>query len=51
MILNTSLNLAGDPIVETKQEAINVITHSEIEYLYLPEEKVLIKEENVHTRN
>ena len=51
ILFNTSLNLSGEPIVETEQEAIDIIIKSKIEYLYLPEEKILIKEENVHIRN
>ena len=37
MVLNTSFNLAGDPIVETINDAINSLRKSSIEYLYLPD--------------
>jgi carbamoyltransferase len=37
VLLNTSFNLAGDPIVETIQDAIDSLRRSRIEYLYLPE--------------
>jgi carbamoyltransferase len=37
VLLNTSFNLAGDPIVETIHDAINSLRRSKIEYLYLPE--------------
>jgi len=37
ILLNTSLNLAGDPLVETPQEAFNVLMASELDYLWFPE--------------
>lgn len=46
IIGNTSFNLGGEPIVETKQDAIDVIQRSEIEFLYMPEKKLLIFSEN-----
>lgn len=42
ILFNTSLNLAGEPLVETLEEAIDVLMKSEIEYLYLPEKELLI---------
>jgi len=42
MLLNTSFNLAGKPIVETFEDAILTLENSQIEYLYLPEHKILI---------
>lgn len=42
MLLNTSFNLAGDPIVETLEDAIESLRKSKLEYLYLPEIKKLI---------
>jgi carbamoyltransferase len=36
-LFNTSFNLAGDPIVETIDDALNTLRRSELEYLYLPE--------------
>jgi carbamoyltransferase len=42
MLFNTSFNLAGDPIVETVEQAIECLRNSEIEYLYLPDVKKLI---------
>lgn len=42
MLLNTSFNLAGKPIVETFEDAILTLKNSDIEYLYLPEHKILI---------
>jgi carbamoyltransferase len=46
MLFNTSFNLAGEVIVETEEEAIDVIQRSKIEYLYLPEKQTLIIEKN-----
>lgn len=42
MLLNTSFNLAGDPLVETFEDALSTLRKSEIEYLYLPEIQMLI---------
>jgi carbamoyltransferase len=39
---NTSFNLAGDPLVENLQDAINTLKNSNIEFLYLPEIQKLI---------
>jgi carbamoyltransferase len=39
---NTSLNLAGEPLVETVEDAVNVLKNSQIKYLYLPADKKLI---------
>ena len=36
ILFNTSFNLAGDPLVETKQDAINTLNNSDINYLYIP---------------
>lgn len=37
ILFNTSFNLAGQPIVETLNDALFTLRSSEIEYLYLPE--------------
>jgi carbamoyltransferase len=37
LVLNTSFNLAGEPIVETVQDALESLRKSQIEYLYLPD--------------
>lgn len=37
MLFNTSFNLAGDPLVETLEDAINTLKKSDIDYLYMPE--------------
>jgi carbamoyltransferase len=36
MVFNTSFNLAGDPLVETVDDAIDTLRRSDIKYLYLP---------------
>ena len=46
IIGNTSFNLGGEPIVESLSDAISVIKRSQIEFLYLPETKVLMFSEN-----
>jgi len=42
LLLNTSFNIAGDPIVETIFDAVNTLRKSKIEYLYLPDVNKLI---------
>lgn len=43
MVFNTSFNLGGEPLVETLDDALWTLQQSDIEYLYLPEYKKLIK--------
>lgn len=45
ILLNTSFNLAGNAIVETLDDALKTFNNSEIDYLYLPELKVLVKKD------
>lgn len=47
-ILNTSFNLAGEPLVETFANAIDTLKRSEIEYLYLPEIESLLYVKNIN---
>lgn len=42
MVLNTSFNLAGEPLVETIDDAFKTFSNSQIDYLYLPELKMLV---------
>lgn len=46
MLMNTSFNLGGEPLVETFKDAIHTLKNSQIEYLYLPEIETLIKIKN-----
>ena len=43
ILFNTSFNLAGDPLVETIDDALYTLRNSNLNYLYLPEKKWLIK--------
>ena len=43
IVFNTSFNLGGEPLVETVDDAIWTLRNSDIEYLYLPELKKLLK--------
>ena len=42
ILFNTSLNLAGEPLVETLQDALNLLENSKLKYLYLPEIRKLV---------
>ena len=42
MLLNTSFNLAGEPLVETIDDAFKTFANSKIDYLYLPELQLLV---------
>ena len=42
IILNTSLNLSGEPLVETPQQAVDILANSELDYVWLPETMQLI---------
>jgi carbamoyltransferase len=42
ILLNTSFNLAGEPLVETVENAIDTFYTSDINYLYFPELSYLI---------
>ena len=43
LIVNTSFNLAGQPIVETPKDAIDVFVNSNLPYLYFADVKCLLK--------
>ena len=49
ILFNTSFNLAGDPLVETVDDAIDTLKRSEIEYMYLPEIQKLVYVPNENT--
>ena len=42
ILFNTSFNLAGDPLVETIEDAFDTLKRSKMKYLYLPEISKLI---------
>jgi carbamoyltransferase len=46
ILFNTSFNLAGEPLVETIDDALHTLRNSDIKYLYLPEINKLITIEN-----
>jgi len=37
ILFNTSFNLAGEPLVETPEDAMKTFYNSDIKYLYFPE--------------
>lgn len=43
VLFNTSFNLAGDPLVETLEEALDTLYKSKMKYLYLPELDLLVE--------
>tara|TARA_R100000742_G_C4261312_1_gene79086 strand:- start:155 stop:775 length:621 start_codon:yes stop_codon:yes gene_type:complete len=47
MVLNTSFNLAGQPLVETPQDAIDTFEQSDIHVLWFPEVKRMIKKSSL----
>lgn len=42
ILFNTSFNLAGEPLVETLDDALNTISRSDLSYLYLPEIQTIV---------
>lgn len=46
IVFNTSFNLGGEPLVETLDDALRTLANSLIEYLYLPEYKLLVEVAN-----
>ena len=42
LLLNTSFNLAGDPMVETPEDALHTLKNSAISYVYFPEIDMLV---------
>jgi len=43
ILFNTSFNLAGEPLVETIDDAIHTLRNSALDYMYLPEIGKLVK--------
>ena len=46
MVLNTSFNLAGKPIVRDLKQAIEVLDNSLIEFMWLPDIKKMVVRPN-----
>jgi len=42
VLFNTSFNLAGEPLVETIDDALSTLNRSDLSYLYLPELNLLV---------
>jgi carbamoyltransferase len=51
MLFNTSFNLAGEPLVETLEDSIDMLSMCEIEYCYYPEFQSLVKISNISNSN
>jgi carbamoyltransferase len=47
ILFNTSFNLGGEPLVETIDDAVRTLKESEIEYLYIPHNGLIIEVKNV----
>ena len=45
LIMNTSMNLAGEPINETLDDALLTMKNSPLKYIYLPEQNKLIEKD------
>jgi carbamoyltransferase len=45
ILFNTSFNLAGDPLVETIDDALKTLKNSDLKYLWLPEIGKLVTKE------
>ena len=43
ILFNTSFNLAGDPLVETIEDALETMLRSEMKYMYVPELEMLLE--------
>jgi len=42
MLLNTSLNLAGEPLVNTKEEACELLNNSKLDAIYFVEDRKIL---------
>ena len=42
VLLNTSFNLAGEPLVDSPEDAINTYERSDIDILWFPEKKIML---------
>jgi carbamoyltransferase len=46
ILFNTSFNLAGNPLVETLDDALKTLRESNLKYLYFPEKSILVEKIN-----
>lgn len=51
VLFNTSFNLGGEPLVETIDDAIRTLANSDIEYLYIPDNDLIIEVKNKEKQN
>ena len=51
VLFNTSFNLGGEPLVETIDDAVRTLANSDIEYLYIPENDLIIEVKNKERQN
>jgi carbamoyltransferase len=42
VLLNTSFNIAGEPLVETPEDAINTLRNSPLDYVWFPEKNCVV---------
>jgi len=46
ILFNTSFNLGGEPLVETIDDAVRTLKESDIEYLYIPHNNLIVEVKN-----
>jgi len=47
MLLNTSFNLAGEPLVQTKSDALNTLKNSVLDAVYFVDDKKIVMKETI----
>mgnify|MGYP001400777950 CR=1 FL=1 len=47
MLLNTSLNLAGEPLVNTKEEACELLNNSKLDAIYFVDDRKILYRKNI----
>ena len=47
VLLNTSLNLAGEPLAQTKQDVLDILDKSKLDYAYFVEDNRLVKNKEI----
>jgi carbamoyltransferase len=47
ILLNTSFNLAGNPLVETPEDAFYTLKNSELDYVWFPEISKLVSKKDI----